>query len=464
MGGCRRIGQVFLLAMASGCASLASSETADPTSDAPFAGIASASWDGEDGLTATWEGGGEGIALEVLDAGGAFVMAVEAAGGSATASGLADGEYVLRVVSADGQDGARSLHQWVGPDRLVSRSHAAIPGGGRTIEGSGGLVAVGGGTVDNGQVLLYDLSGGPTATPLGVLSDLGEVSDVAIQGELLAVATDTTLHPEEPYGVRFYDITDPSAPLLVGAIDATADNAHTLTFGEAGIVYLASTLNGWIAAYDVSDPAHPESLGPFRLPQPSMPHDQTWVDGRLWMAYTTGLAVADTSNPGELQLLGVLPATWSNPFVHNLWPTADGRSLAVSEEAVGGSLRIVDIESLTEMAVLAQVETAPEHSIHNVVVRGNYSFAAWYTDGVLVFDLSEPTAPVLVGQVDTWAGSEAVENRADGSQWPNVNGATHVWPMGRHIAASDSALGLAVFDFFPPTINWGESWGGNEGA
>lgn len=156
-----------------------------------------------------------------------------------------------------------------------------------------------------------------------------------------------------------------------------------------------------------------------------------------------------------------MPATWSTPFVHNLWPTEDGNTLAVSEEAVGGSVPIVDISDLTAMTVVAEVETTAGHSVHTVVVRGRYAFAAWYTDGLLVFDLEDPANPVLVGAYDTWAGNEDVENRGDGSQWPNVNGATHVWPMGHHVVISDSGRGLVVFDFFPQTIRWGETWGGN---
>ena len=460
-----RLALPALLLLAPACVSSDRSGEGDSGGgDGGFAGLHSATWNGADGLVGAWEGEGAEVTLEVSGVDGTVVATAASTSGSATLTGLEEGEYVVRAWGTDGDDGGRALHQWVGSNRLVYRSESAVAGGARTVHGEGGLVAVGGGTVDDGQVVLYDLSSGAEATMLGKLSDLGEVSDVAVQGSLLAVATDTTLHPEAETGVRVYDLADPGTPLLRGSIPATQDNAHTLTFGESGILYLASTLNAWIAVYDVSESGSPRSVSSLRLPQPSSVHDQTWANGQLWIAYTTGLAVADTTDPANLELIGVLPASWPDAFVHNLWPTADGLSLAMSEEAVSGSLRVVDIRDLNDMQIVAEVETAPEHSIHDVVVRDHYAFAAWYTDGLLVWDLSDPTAPVLVGQFDTWSGSEVVEQRSDGTEWPNVNGAAHVWPMGRHIAVADSQRGLVVFDFFPETIQWGETWGGNEGV
>jgi hypothetical protein len=257
--------------------------------------------------------------------------------------------------------------------------------------------------------------------------------------------------------VRIYDLADPAAPTLRGTIAATADSAHTLSFG-GGYLFLASTLNGWIASYDVSDPAAPVRVGVWAPPPPAGVHDETWVDGLLYVAYTQGMAIVDVQDPTTPVLRSLLEADWADPFVHNLWPTSDGATLAMSEEAVGGMLRVYDIRDAAALTLVGSWRTTADHSIHNVVVRGACAFAAWYVDGLEVLDLSDPAAPAEVGHYDTYAGDESPETRDDGSQWPNVSGATHVWPFGNHVAVSDAQRGLVLFDFYPAHVTWGDRY------
>ena len=432
-----------------------------------FAGIESVSWDGSDGFSVACEGALTAGTLEAANPAGELIQSTAFSGTTGSLGGLPDGEYVLRILDAEGNDHGRTLRQWIGSNRLVYRTESAIEGGSQTVAGEGNLVALGSGGAEDGGAVLFDLSdlgdlaSPPPPAPLASIPDLGFMDDVAIQGDLLAVATDPFRSPEATTGVRFYDISDPTAPTLAGSIPAQDDNAHTLTFGEPGILYLASTFNGWEAVYDVSDPAQPTRLGTFTPPQPAVPHDQVWVEGTLWMAYTYGLAAADTTDPAHLTLLGVLPATWSDPFVHDLWPTGDGATLAFSDESIGGKLRTADITDPAAMGVEASWQLDATHSIHNVVVRDHYAFTTWYTGGILVFDLDDPTRPTQVGAYDTWSGDEEPQTSGDGKEFPNVNGANYVWPLGRHIALSDSDRGLLVFDFFPTTIQWGDTWGGN---
>ena len=182
------------------------------------------------------------------------------------------------------------------------------------------------------------------------------------------------------------------------------------------------------------------------------------VGSTLYMAYGSGVAAFDITDPADAALLGATKATWETPFLHNVWPTADGTVLAVSEEAVGGSLHVSAVSDAGAIAWRSTVQVDPESSIHNVVVRDTFALCAWYVDGLRLYDLEDPSDPLLVGWYDTWAGNEDVEQRADGSQWPNVNGATHVFPFGTHVAVSDAARGVIALDFFPVTRTWGDGW------
>lgn len=434
----------------------------DNAASLEFAGIASAAWDGADGLIATWDAAtGESVAyaLDIDDASGRHVAHVDTDELTASQSRLADGDYDLRVTARDASgaetDGGRALRQHVGADRLQLVGEVAFDGGGRTLEGDGDLIAVGGGRQDGDGVMIVDTSG-DSPERVAMIAGLGEVTDLDLSREVLVVATDTALHPEETVSVRLYDVSEVGTPALVGTISAADDNAHTLTT-NGDYLYLASTLHQWVAIYDVSDPSAPTRVATWTPPPPAGVHDMTVENGILYVAYTQGMAIVDVSEPTEPTLISILAADWREPFVHNLWPTADGKTLAMSEEVVGGGVRTYDISDPSAPTLTSFWRTDPTHSIHNVVVSGTLAYCAWYVDGVIVLDLVDPANPVVIGQYDSYTnGGEEPENRGDGTQWPNVGGATHVWPFGPHLAVSDAQRGLLLFDLTPTVVTVGE--------
>lgn len=439
-----------------------------------FDGIASATWDRADGLIAGWgatAGAGAVYTATLEDTGGEILASVDSAAEAGAAEGgamsqafigLAGGEYVLRVATgAAGESGAdRALHQWVGENRLVYRSEVPMAaGGGRAIAGDGDLVVVGGFSTIGDSLILVDISDVTAPAVQTRISGLGDVQDVAIGGGLMFAASDTTLDASQAMAVRIWDIGEdvgePARPVLVGDISPPQDSAHTM-FYKDGKICLASTLNQRYALYDLADPANPALLGSYVPPFPSMVHDQFWSGDTLYTAWTTGFSKVDISNPAAPVEQWSRMADWDTPFVHNLAPGPEGRWLAMSEEAVGGQLRIWDTADPGDIRLLSSYQTDPEHSIHNVYVRDHdaaqYAFAAWYVDGLIVFDLEDPANPVIIGSYDSYDGPDNIENRPDGSTWPNVSGIVGAWVGGDHIAAADSMRGLILFDFFPVVV------------
>lgn len=63
---------------------------------------------------------------------------------------------------------------------------------------------------------------------------------------------------------------------------------------------------------------------------------------------------------------------------------------------------------LSTFDTICSLSTAPggscdprgTYSVHNVQVEGNYAYASWYTDGVVVLDISDPVRPVEVARFD----------------------------------------------------------------
>lgn len=323
---------------------------------------------------------------------------------------------------------------------LTYRSEVALAWG-RTVEGEGTTVAIGGGST----VLLIDASDPSAPVEIGRVEDLGEISDVELSNGVLYVASDTQQTGDE-ISVRVFDVADPASPALLTTLGPPVDNAHTLTANDAGLLAMTSTYNMTYAIYDVTDPATPTRLSNWTPHGQAGPHDMTFAGDRLWVAYTSGWACLDLSDPAAPVALFEQEADWDEPFVHNLGVSDDGAVVAMSEEAVGGRMRVYDVADLDAVALAGEYQTDPLHTIHTVIMRGNTAFAAWFLDGLLVFDLTDPSATTPVAQYDTYTTGE--EGLQEDGRWM-VAGAASVWVEGELVAVADSHRGLILLTWGP---------------
>ncbi|MEN8810519.1 MAG: T9SS type A sorting domain-containing protein, partial [Flavobacteriales bacterium] len=76
--------------------------------------------------------------------------------------------------------------------------------------------------------------------------------------------------------------------------------------------------------------------------------------------------------------------------------------------------------------------------LHNQIIRGNYVYVAYYYNGVFVYDISNPSSPVLVGFYDT---STEFNYRSFKGAW----GVYPFLPSG-NLLVSDMQEGLFVMD------------------
>ena len=146
-----------------------------------------------------------------------------------------------------------------------------------------------------------------------------------------------------------------------------------------------------------------EGHGDHRFP------DRLFVAGdRLYANWwDLGMAIVDVSNPAQPDLIGSFEG-YGETTSHSSWVTQVGpRTIAVhGDEQWGAHVQIVDV---TEGSVdfgnaLAEWETRPEVSIHNVMAMGDRAILSHYQDGVRILDLSAPTAPVEIAHFDTYPG------------------------------------------------------------
>ncbi|MFZ5480388.1 MAG: LVIVD repeat-containing protein, partial [Myxococcota bacterium] len=242
---------------------------------------------------------------------------------------------------------------------------------------------------------------------------------------------------DEATSVRIWDVGDPASPALLSTIDVPVDDAHRLAVRD-DLLVLASTYNDVFAFWDVSDPASPARIAEW-APPVGEPHDQTFDGNRLWVAFTKGWACLDVTDPAAPVALFSAEADWEFPFVHNL--AVAGSSVLMTEEKAGGTLRRWDTADLDAVTLTDSYQTHPDRSVHDVFVAGETAYAAWFNDGLLLFDLAGELVPVA--SYDTYEGDES----AAGDGTANSHGASGVWADGDLVAVADTERGLLIFTY-----------------
>jgi hypothetical protein len=266
---------------------------------------------------------------------------------------------------------------------------------------------------------------------------------------------------ERNYGVLIYDITNPDAPVLASHYAPTVIDMEDVKVAS-GVGYFASNMGDGLHIVDVSDPYNPVFLSRinsanggydnthkiavwsnfvfipqnlvapaniqvFDVTNPSTPvffktikaKDSKWVndltiqtasDGHTYM-YTAGWGglgeiydVTNLATTGEV-FLGSFSDGIDGSSVS---ATADGNFLAYSRKTTDGTseVKIWDItnrasavlKSTLKMSTLGIDAIAP----HDPHIVGNLLYVSWFQAGTLIFDITNPASPVMVGSYDTY--------------------------------------------------------------
>ena len=239
-------------------------------------------------------------------------------------------------------------------------------------------------------------------------------------GALAIAATET--------GLRAIDVSDASAPLVLGAM-GTWDTAFRLTIAD-GIAYVAA-LNAGLERVRLSDPTHPRELAVLADLGDTL---RVSVAGDLaYVADTDGhrVRVVDVSNPETPVELGsvstggepcqmevmddvayvttssrLLILDVSDPSLPVEIGALDGEpcGLAVAGQIVYvadalAGLRVIDASNPAAPVQVGVLATTGE--ARDVAVAGSVAYVADGFSGLRIIDVSDPSAPVEVGIVDT---------------------------------------------------------------
>ncbi|MBI5216968.1 MAG: choice-of-anchor B family protein [Ignavibacteriae bacterium] len=249
-------------------------------------------------------------------------------------------------------------------------------------------------------------------------------------------------------GVQIINLENlPNSANLVRSFNYTSGSKNILRNHSIeifdGYMYLNGSANwspGGVLIFSLANVDTPTYVGQY---QQEYAHDSYVHGNRLYSAsiYTPGgLNVANITN--KANPTHITKITYSNAGTHNAWTTTDGNFVITTDE-VGNSvknLKFWDVQNIppAPTSPIATYRVGGDDIVHNVFVRGNYAYVAWYTAGIQVVDISNPYSPTTAGYYDT-----SLEPA------PGYNGVWAVYPYfwSGKVIAGDMQNGLFVFRF-----------------
>jgi len=226
-------------------------------------------------------------------------------------------------------------------------------------------------------------------------------------------------------------ITDESADL--GA-------CHNIYIDENGFAYLAGCGNGSMNKAIIldlnQDRWNPPIVG---VHGDGYAHDLYVRDNIMYSSeiFAGQLRIFDVTDKTNLILLGETNTSFN--FTHNTWISDDGNYAYTTDERGNAYVDAYDISDFSNIRRLDEfqpLETTGQGVVpHNTHFQDEYLITSWYTDGVVITDVSRPTNMIKVGAYDTFFGGNGGTNGC----W----GAYPYLPSGL-VLATDRANGLFV--------------------
>ena len=245
-------------------------------------------------------------------------------------------------------------------------------------------------------------------------------------------------------GLQIIDMSPlPSSAALTttnysGPIGQEWTSAHNLYIDENGYCYIfgANRGNKGVIILDLfTDPMNPTEVGVF---DNWYVHDGYVANDTMYLGHILDgfLAIVDVVDKANPIVLGtqLTPST----FTHNVWASANGQYAFTTDEVSGGYLGAYDISDPANIFEVDRIQSSPDVGIiipHNTHVKGNHIITSYYTDGVVIHDVTYPYNMIEVGNYDTHP-----------DQSSNFDGCWGAYPFfaSEIILASDRSEGLFI--------------------
>lgn len=236
-------------------------------------------------------------------------------------------------------------------------------------------------------------------------------------------------------GMQIVSLVNPEAPALHSTWGANYwSHAHTISVDQdAGLLYVNGTDAG-VRVVNVANPTSPTLVATYTAyyahdchPQHGLAHMAEIYDGRYRILDVDSLPAMPSLDSIVTQ----------GQFTHNVWANAIDTIACTTDENQGGKLGIYDITDPANILLRSNYTINSNSTVHNVHLRGNRAHCSWYTQGYVCVDISDPSAPALVGSYDT--------NALTGTGYEGAWGCYPFAPSGI-VYISDRSNGLYVLE------------------
>ncbi len=189
------------------------------------------------------------------------------------------------------------------------------------------------------------------------------------------------------------DISDPANPVIAG----TFPSSHNIYIEERGYMYASSP---GVTIYDLNaNPLAPQQIASVG----SEGHDVT-IRGELMIdchgyAGTFLYNVADPANPTLITAINDSDITYH----HQGDISTDGNYLYICDELGNHPQADISVWDISNPAAPVRVSNVadPNATPHNMYVIDDYAYTSYYTAGLKIFDISDPSQLALADEYDT---------------------------------------------------------------
>jgi choice-of-anchor B domain-containing protein len=187
----------------------------------------------------------------------------------------------------------------------------------------------------------------------------------------------------------------------------TAYTCHNMTIDTVkGFAYLeGSGFGDEVHILDLADPESPRYVRSFGT-APSGIHDVYAHNDRVYVAegFSSSWSIWDlTDKLNPVMLVRVTVPTGG--YLHNIWPTPDGRYCATTEETAHKTVKIWNISNLKSIRQVGEY-LAPSGLAHNAHIQDSILFISHYQSGVAAVSLADPEHATPLALFDTYSQGE----------------------------------------------------------
>ena len=212
--------------------------------------------------------------------------------------------------------------------------------------------------------------------------------------------------------LQIYDMTTlPDSVTLAYDSNEFVIRSHNIYIDE-GVLYIVTPAivggggpNGFRMLNLNADPISPTFIADHQLPtgQGNHIHDLYVRDSIAYCSNgNSGLFIYDVSETDSIEYISSMETYSEQGYNHNSWMTDDGNTLFFTDETLGMGIKSMDISDLQDLQVTNIFRSNAGAMAHNVLVKGDSLYVSYYHDGVVVFDITDPSNPVSVASYDTY--------------------------------------------------------------